>query len=1263
MAYNIKGITVKINGDASDLQKEINKIKSQTSGLDKTMSSLKSSMKGLNGSNWQSFSKYQDLVQTKMKSLTTQVQQYQKTLNAMPKTYKEWSNQVQTLTTRNKELNKNLSLGKGNIEAQTNELESNKKVLKSLGTDWDAYQQKLVSTEATMLTTQNQLKKLSTELVAHSKSAQQLYYSLDYVSSGLNKFAEATKYVSLGSAVALAGAAAAAISFEDAWAGVTKTVEGTPEQLEAVNDGLKDLALNTASSYEDIAHFGELAGQMGIATDAVVDFTKTITMLGDTTNLVGDEAAQEIAKFSNIMVDSSQKTNDYYSRLGSTIVDLGNNFATTESDIMQMSMRLATAGRQVGFSSQEVLALATALSSMGIEAAAGGGSISKMLKQIETAVATGSEKLTAYAEVAGMSAQEFAQAWEVDAAGAFGKFIEGLGRSENITKTLNDLEIKEVRMSNAMGALAQNTEMYTSALDMANKAWDDNTAMVNEAEKRYATLKSQLIQTWEAIKQAGNELGQALTPALTKIAKAVKNVAVWFANLDDGTQQLIANVLLFTAALSPASKALSLVTRGGANLIKSGSKLVGLFQGVSSAAEDLSIMTAGSASGVASLAKGFLASAGPAAAIAVGIGAVVGVTATAISRFEELNQEVLDNIRANDANFVAAERMIEGYSEFTDTIQKLKDANTDLSAEYQAETQQADSLWKLIKQLNSEEELSTTQKQLLAEYVEQLNALYPELGLQIDSATGKLKTGTDETYNNIQAIDQRIQALQDEAKAEVESQTIKNNAKMLAESTAQYEQQKMTLEDLTETHQKLSEELAKNWTAEGQAEVEEYANQIEKLRGQMVETIDTMMEAKKQSFVDQNFLETGSYEVLGETLKTQLIEMVNTAKETGIEIPKELSKGIENGSVSVQQAASLMASLDTLNSMVDDAGKIGGLVPSELASSMIANEPTVQSATDKLNKIITFSNLISQAQLEGQEISESVALGLAEQAGLSGEEAQKLVDGVMEELGKGPEEAGDKGDKTGKSYNEKVASNAGGSKESGKKLKDGTVEGLNDNGQAGGKGNKSAQDYINALNSYREQAKASGKGLGDKNVEGLGSSDYYGAGQSGANSANAGFASVSGYWTGKSLGDSIKSGLSNAFSTIGGIVAYGAEIVKSMFRSDSLMENASWEDMIPQNTMALRSTPQMFMRADQPYMPNDNEEIDTLSYASQAYKTPPINYASINSGMEDVARAIGDLEFKIILEPQELDGEVVSRQVVKRVKLKQMLTNYGKGVN
>ena len=112
MAYNIKGITVKIHGDASDLQKEINKIKSQTAGLDKTMSSLKSSMKGLNGSNWQSFSKYQDLVQTKMKSLTTQVQQYQKTLNAMPKTYKEWSNQVQTLTTRNKELNKNLSLGK-----------------------------------------------------------------------------------------------------------------------------------------------------------------------------------------------------------------------------------------------------------------------------------------------------------------------------------------------------------------------------------------------------------------------------------------------------------------------------------------------------------------------------------------------------------------------------------------------------------------------------------------------------------------------------------------------------------------------------------------------------------------------------------------------------------------------------------------------------------------------------------------------------------------------------------------------------------------------------------------------------------------------------------------------------------------------------------------------------------------------------------------------------------------------------------------------
>lgn len=67
MSYNVKGITVKINGDTTGLQRALNNVKAQTAGLDKTMARLKSSMK-FNKNDYASFSTYQDLLSTKVKS-------------------------------------------------------------------------------------------------------------------------------------------------------------------------------------------------------------------------------------------------------------------------------------------------------------------------------------------------------------------------------------------------------------------------------------------------------------------------------------------------------------------------------------------------------------------------------------------------------------------------------------------------------------------------------------------------------------------------------------------------------------------------------------------------------------------------------------------------------------------------------------------------------------------------------------------------------------------------------------------------------------------------------------------------------------------------------------------------------------------------------------------------------------------------------------------------------------------------------------------
>ena len=153
--------------------------------------------------------------------------------------------------------------------------------------------------------------------------------------------------------------------------------------------------------------------------------------LGESTNLSSTEAASALAKFAN----ATKMSASIYSNLGSVIVALGNNFATTESDIVSMSTRLAASGELAGLSQPQIMALATAMSSVGIEAEAGGSAMAKLLKQIHLAAELGGEKLNQFASVAGMTSSQFKQAFETDAVGALSAFIGGLNDTERNGKS------------------------------------------------------------------------------------------------------------------------------------------------------------------------------------------------------------------------------------------------------------------------------------------------------------------------------------------------------------------------------------------------------------------------------------------------------------------------------------------------------------------------------------------------------------------------------------------------------------------------------------------------------------------------------------------------------------------------------------------------------------------------------------------------------------------------------------------------------------
>lgn len=355
--------------------------------------------------------------------------------------------------------------------------------------------------------------------------------------------------VGAAAAAGLALSAKAAMDWETAFAGVRKTVDGTDDEIAQLEDQLRSLAKTLPATHAEIAAVAEAAGQLGVKRRDVAEFTRTMIALGASTNLSAQDAATGLARFSNIMGESNAAAG----RLGASIVDLGNNSATTEADILSMGLRIAGAGRTAGLTSGEVLGVAAALSSVGIEAEAGGTAISRVMLQINSDVQSGSDKVESYARVAGMSAQEFAVAWRRDAGGALASFVEGLGKVQesggNTTAVLDELGFSEIRVADTLRRSALAGDKFRESLDRGQDAYSANVALAEEFNKRLQTTESQLAITRNQVNDAAISIGNNLLPAVAKGAEIVADLAAGFGALPSGIQQAVVVLGVVAAAV------------------------------------------------------------------------------------------------------------------------------------------------------------------------------------------------------------------------------------------------------------------------------------------------------------------------------------------------------------------------------------------------------------------------------------------------------------------------------------------------------------------------------------------------------------------------------------------------------------------------------------------------------------------------------------------------------------------------------------------
>lgn len=359
-------------------------------------------------------------------------------------------------------------------------------------------------------------------------------------------------------------------SYETAFTSVERAIEplaaslaGAEVESRSLKNAFVELSEQIPVSFEDISRIATLGAQMGVAASGIVDFTKTVAQFSAVTGVAADTVAQKFGRIAELAnVDYSE-----FNNLGSAILYAGINAVATEPEIMTLSESIAAVSAQAGMAPEEIIGMATALASTGIQAEQARGVFTRVFADIDRVVSTGGEGLAGFASVAGMSASEFQQAWGTEGASydVFRAILGGLGATSDLTAAFDKLNIVETREINTLTRLANNLNVVDQAIGDANQSFASGTFLGDSFQKTVDNLDSQIQMFNNNVKSLAEALSGNMAGGLT----VVIGVANEFLQI---LKEVSKNPLAGT--LIPASLALTVLGAGATLAVSGMAKLV-----------------------------------------------------------------------------------------------------------------------------------------------------------------------------------------------------------------------------------------------------------------------------------------------------------------------------------------------------------------------------------------------------------------------------------------------------------------------------------------------------------------------------------------------------------------------------------------------------------------------------------------------------------------------------------------------------------------
>jgi len=317
----------------------------------------------------------------------------------------------------------------------------------------------------------------------------------------------------------------------DELARIQKTTEMTTSEVNNLNNAFKKM--DTRTSVSDLRQIAIIGGQLGIAKNDILGFTKSIDMLsvalGDEFKGGSEEIANTLGKLRNVLTDRrTANVGDDLLKIGNALNVLGAEGMATGDVVSDFANRIGGIGIPLGMTTPQVLGLSASLQEMGVSTERGATAVVKILQKM-------SKETETFAKIAGMPFEEFYQLVNTNITEAFLRVAQGAKNSgreaTSLAEIIKELEIQGAGASEVFAKVGSNLDLVRDKINTSSDAIRSTTSITREYNIMNETLGAKLEKLSKDFNRLmTSEFIQNFAKRLTEAMIALVN---WLKNLPD----------------------------------------------------------------------------------------------------------------------------------------------------------------------------------------------------------------------------------------------------------------------------------------------------------------------------------------------------------------------------------------------------------------------------------------------------------------------------------------------------------------------------------------------------------------------------------------------------------------------------------------------------------------------------------------------------------------------------------------------------------